>query len=105
MLIVMQKGACLDCCIDFIISCLVFVVGMTYRAYQRMSNIPAGVPGVSTTSAREDWLRPKGRLRQQPAGDSTEESQSRAMKTKALQRLFRRKWAGPDKSDSGQGRE
>jgi hypothetical protein len=34
------------------------------------------------TSAREDRLRPKGRLRQQPAGDSTEENWSRAMKTK-----------------------
>jgi hypothetical protein len=33
-------------------------------------------------SAREDRLRPKGRLRQQPAGDSTEENWSRAMKTK-----------------------
>jgi hypothetical protein len=35
-------------------------------------------------SAREDRLRPKGRLRQQPAGDSAEESWSRAMKTKLL---------------------
>jgi hypothetical protein len=50
---------------------------------------------------REDRLCPKGRLRQQPAGDSTKESQSRAMKTKALQRLFRRKWDGLDKSDRG----
>jgi hypothetical protein len=33
-------------------------------------------------SAREDRLRPKGRLRQQPAGDSTEENWSQAMKTK-----------------------
>jgi hypothetical protein len=31
---------------------------------------------------REDRLRPKGRLRQQSAGDSTEENWSRAMKTK-----------------------
>ena len=44
--------------------------------------MPAGVPGVLTTSAREDRLRPKGRLRQQPAGNSTEESWSREMKTK-----------------------
>jgi hypothetical protein len=57
------------------------------------------------TSAQEDRLRPKGRLRQQPADDSTKESQSRAMKTKALQWLFHQKWAGPDKSDRGQGRE
>jgi hypothetical protein len=81
------------------------VVGMTYGACQGPSNMPAGVPGVSTALGREDQLRPKGRLRQQPAGDSTEESRSRAMKTKALQRLFRRKWAGPDKVDRGKGRE
>jgi hypothetical protein len=80
------------------------VVGMTYRAYHGPSNMPAGIPGVSTTSAREDRLCPKGRLHQQPAGDSTEESQSWAMKTKALQRLFRQKWAGPNKNDRGQGR-
>jgi hypothetical protein len=49
----------------------------------------AGIPGVFTISAREDQLHPKGRLRQQPAGDSTEESRSRAKKTKASQRLFR----------------
>jgi hypothetical protein len=33
-------------------------------------------------SAREDRLRLKGRLRQQPAGDSTVENWSRAMRTK-----------------------
>jgi hypothetical protein len=33
-------------------------------------------------SARGDRLRPKGRLRQQPAGDSTEENWSWAMRTK-----------------------
>jgi hypothetical protein len=66
---------------------------------------PAGVLGVSTALAREDWLHPKGRLHQQPAGNSIVESQSRAMKTKALQRLFCQKWAGPDKNDRGKGRE
>jgi hypothetical protein len=81
------------------------VVGMTNGAYQGPSNMPTGVPGVSTVSAREDRLRLKGRLRQQPAGDSTEESRSRAKKTKASQRLFCRKQAGPDKSERGQGRE
>jgi hypothetical protein len=44
--------------------------------------MPAGIPGVPTASAREDRLCPKGRLRQQPAGNSTEENWSRAMKTK-----------------------
>jgi hypothetical protein len=50
------------------------VVGMTYRVYHGPSNTPAGVPGVPTASAREDRLRLKGRLRQEPAGDSTEEN-------------------------------
>jgi hypothetical protein len=59
------------------------VMGMTYRAYHRPSNMPANVPGVPMVLAREDWLRLKGRLRQQPAGNSTEEGQSQAMKTKA----------------------
>jgi hypothetical protein len=81
------------------------VVGMTYGAHHGPSNRPAGVPGVPAAPAREDRLCPKGRLRQQPAGDSIEEGRSRAMKTKAHQRLFRRKWAGPDKRDRGEGRE
>jgi hypothetical protein len=81
------------------------VVGMTYGACEGPSNMPTGIPGVSMASAREERLRPKGRLHQQPAGDSTEESQSRAMKTKALQQLFHRKWVSPDKNDRGKGRE
>jgi hypothetical protein len=71
------------------------VVGMTNGACHGLSYMPAGILGVSAALGLEDRLHPKGRLRQQPAGDSTEESQSRAMKTKASQRLFRRKWAGP----------
>jgi hypothetical protein len=58
------------------------VVGMTYGAHHGPGNMPAGIPGVPTASRREDRLRPKGRLRQQPAGDSAEENWSRAMKTK-----------------------
>jgi hypothetical protein len=58
------------------------VMGMTYGAHHGPSNVPVGIPGVPTALAREDRLRPKGRLRQQPAGDSTEENWSRAMKTK-----------------------
>jgi hypothetical protein len=58
------------------------VVGMTYGAHHGPGNMPAGVPGDPTASAQEDQLRPKGRLRQQPAGDSIEENRSRAMKTK-----------------------
>jgi hypothetical protein len=58
------------------------VMGMTYGVHHGPSNMPAGVPGVPTASAREDRLRPRGRLRQQPAGDSAEENRSRAMKIK-----------------------
>jgi hypothetical protein len=60
------------------------VVGMTYGAHHGSDNMPAGVPGVPAASAREDRLRPKGRLHQRPAGNSTEESWSRAMRTKLL---------------------
>jgi hypothetical protein len=56
-------------------------------------------------SSREDRLQLKGRLCPQPAGDSTEESQSRAMKTRLLQRSCHRKWPGPDKINRGKGRE
>jgi hypothetical protein len=64
-------------------------MGMTNGACHGPCYLPAGVPGISTAPGCEDRLRPEGRLRQQPVGDSTEESQSRAMKTKALQRLSR----------------
>jgi hypothetical protein len=70
-------------------------MGMTYGVCHVPSYLPAGVPGVSTARRQEDWLRLEDRLCQQPAGNSTEERQSRAMKTKAHQRMFHRKWAGP----------
>jgi hypothetical protein len=53
------------------------VVGMSSRVGQGQRSVPADVPGVSTEPSQEDRLRPKGRSRQQPAGDSTKESQSR----------------------------
>jgi hypothetical protein len=81
------------------------IVGMTSGAYPGPCYLPAGVLGISTVLGREDRLRPKGRLCQRPAGDSTEESQSRAMKTRILQWLCCRKWPGPDKIDRGKGRE
>jgi hypothetical protein len=58
------------------------VVGMTYGVHHGLSNMPAGVLGVPVAPAQEDRLRPKGRLHQQPVGDSTKENRSRAMKTK-----------------------
>jgi hypothetical protein len=80
-------------------------VGMTRGACQGPSYLPAGIPGVSTALEREEWLRLKGRLRQQPASNSTEESWSWAMKTRALQQLFCQKWPGPDKIDRSKGQE
>jgi hypothetical protein len=52
--------------------------------------------------AQEDRLRPKGRLRLQPAGDSVEESWSRAQKIRFLQRWDRQKQPKPDKIDKSQ---
>jgi hypothetical protein len=83
----------------------VYVVGMISGVCQGRRCLPTGVPGVSTASSREDRLQLKGWLHQQPAGDSNEESQSRTMKIRFLQRLDRRKWPGPDKIDRGKGRE
>jgi hypothetical protein len=50
------------------------VVGMTSGVCQGQRYLPAGVLGISMALGKEDRLRPKGRLGQQPAGDSTEES-------------------------------
>jgi hypothetical protein len=53
------------------------VAGMTSRVGQGQCCLPADIPGTSTMLSQEARLHPEGRLRQQPAGDSTEESQSR----------------------------
>jgi hypothetical protein len=44
------------------------VVGMTIGVGQGQSHLPADVPGITTALSQRDRLRPKGRLRQQPAG-------------------------------------
>jgi hypothetical protein len=80
------------------------VVGMTSGVCQGQRYPPAGIPGISTALSQEDQLYPRGQLRQQPAGDSIEESQSWAKKTRFLQWLLHRKWPGPDKIDRGEGR-
>jgi hypothetical protein len=64
--------------------------------------MPAGVPGVPTASGREDRLRPKGRLRQQPASDSTEENWSRAMKTKHLNGCLAKSRMAPTRAAGAQ---
>jgi hypothetical protein len=53
------------------------VMGMTSGVCQGQRCLSADVPGISTALSQEDRLCPKGWLRQQPAGDYTEESQSR----------------------------
>jgi hypothetical protein len=53
------------------------VVGMTSRVGQGQPCLSADDPGISTAPSQEDRLCSKGQLCQQPAGDSTEESQSR----------------------------
>jgi hypothetical protein len=52
------------------------VVGMTSGICQGQRYLPAGIPGISMALGQEDRLCSKGRLRQQSASDSTEESQS-----------------------------
>jgi hypothetical protein len=52
------------------------VVGMTSRVGQGQSRLPADVPGISMALSQEDRLRPKDQLRQLPARDFIEESQS-----------------------------
>jgi hypothetical protein len=53
------------------------VMGMTIRVGQGQSHLPADVTGICTVLRQEGRLRPKDQLRQQRAGDFTEESQSR----------------------------
>jgi hypothetical protein len=77
---------------------------MTSGVCQGQRYLLAGIPGIFTALRQEDRLCPKGRLRQQLAGDSTEEGKSRAKKTRFLQWLFRQKWPGADKIDRGEGR-
>jgi hypothetical protein len=63
------------------------VMGMTSGVCQGQRCLLAGIPGVSTVLGKKDQHQLKGWLRQQPADDSTEESQSQAMKIRFLQWL------------------
>jgi hypothetical protein len=74
------------------------VVGMTSGVCQGQRNLPAGIPGISTALRQEDRLRPKGRLRQQPAGDSAEESRSRAKKKDSSNGCFAESGLAPTRS-------
>jgi hypothetical protein len=74
------------------------VVGMTIRVGQGQSHLPADVPGISTALSQEDRLRPKDRLRQQPAGDFTEESQSRRRRRNSSNGCFAKRILAPTRS-------
>jgi hypothetical protein len=66
--------------------------------------MPAGIPGDPTASAREDRLRPKGRLRQRPADDSTEEDWSRTMETKLPNGCLAESGTAPTRPSGAQNR-
>jgi hypothetical protein len=51
-------------------------MGMTIRVGQGQSHLPVDVLGISTVFSQKGRLHLKGRLRQQPAGDFTEESRN-----------------------------
>jgi hypothetical protein len=55
-------------------------------------------------SAQEDRLHSKGRLRQRPAGDSTEEDWSRAMKTKHPNGCLAKSRTAPTRPTGAQSR-
>jgi hypothetical protein len=74
------------------------VVGTTSGVCQGQRYLPAGVPGISTALSQEDRLCPKGRLRQQPAGDSTEESQSRQRRQDLSNGRFAKSGLAPTRS-------
>jgi hypothetical protein len=77
---------------------------MTYGAYHGPGSMPAGVLGVPTVSAREDRLRPEGRLRQQPAGDSIEGNGGRVIKTKPLNGCLAKSRTVPTRATGAQDR-
>jgi hypothetical protein len=80
------------------------VVGMTSRVGQGQSRLPADVPGISTALSQKDRLRPKDRLRQQPAGDSTEESQSRRRRQDPSNGCFAESSLAPTRSTEARDR-
>jgi hypothetical protein len=74
------------------------VMGMTSWVGQGQSHLPADVSGISTALSQEDRLRPKDRLRQQPAGNFTEESQSRRRRRNSSNGCFAKRGLAPTRS-------
>jgi hypothetical protein len=73
-------------------------LGMTSRVGQGHCYLPADVLGISTAPSQEDRLCPKGRLCQQPAGDSTKESQSRRRQQDPSNGCFAKSSLAPTRS-------
>jgi hypothetical protein len=80
------------------------VVGITSGVCQRQRYLPASILGISTVLSQEEWLCPKGRLRQQPAGNSTEESQSRRRRQDTSNGRFAKSGLAPTRSTEARDR-
>jgi hypothetical protein len=74
------------------------VVGMTIRVGQGQNPLPADVPGISTALGQKGRLRPKGQLRQQPAGDSAAGSPSRRRRRNSSNGCFAKSSLAPTRS-------
>jgi hypothetical protein len=76
----------------------VYVVGMTIRVGQGHSHLSADVPGITTTLGQRGRLQPKGRLRQQLAGDFTVGSPSRRRRRNSSNGRFTKSSVAPTRS-------
>jgi hypothetical protein len=77
---------------------------MTSRVGQGQIRLPVDVPWISMALSREDQLRPKDRLRQQPAGDSTMESQSQRRRQDTSNGCFAESSLAPTRSTGARDR-
>jgi hypothetical protein len=77
---------------------------MTSGVCQGQRCLPADVPEISTALSQEDRLCPKGRLRQQPVGDSTVESQSRRRRQDLSNGRFAESGLAPTRSTGARDR-
>jgi hypothetical protein len=81
-------------------------VGMTTWVCQGQIHLLADVPGISTALSQTGRLHLKGRLRQQPAGDFTEESPSRRRRQNSSNGRFAKIGLAPTRStDAGDKRD
>jgi hypothetical protein len=74
------------------------VVGMTIWVGQGQSHLPTDVPGITLALGQRGRLQPKGRLRQQPAGDFTVGSPSRRIQRNSSNRCFTKSSVAPTRS-------